>query len=375
MQILPSDIVGEIVGCLDSPTRYILGFACRRFRHIQCDPPEQHLANPYAVKSVSLISWFNSRGMPISWFVHKEAERQGDVEVLRWAHLHSKNWGISEETVVGGVFVLQWKCFNGCDPNFEIAAEAARVANTSLVQWITSHYKYSHKKSILLEAGRSGTLSIIQYARSRNYKWCLGICKNIAESGCMTLLKWSQFKRCPWDENFYTMAIYAKNTPLVQWARFNDRPPSFDPCGIAAYNRDLCMLQWLRANGHQSVLITTNAISSGCFSILQWSPPINRTALNISYMGTPFKYILNRGYYRGDQIYNARDDISYVYGVFGFSGMWVASAWGDALTNNELYVLQWLRLHGVDQPINIEDGGVHTRSVMLYARVGAPIGP
>lgn len=100
---------------------------------------------------------------------------------------------------------------------------AARNGDLNVLQW-------AHRNGCLWDArtcasaARNGHLEILQWAHRHHCPWDAWTCEAAAENGHLEILQWAHQNGCPWDRQTCTNAERNGHSLILQWAIENGCP-------------------------------------------------------------------------------------------------------------------------------------------------------
>lgn len=182
------------------------------------------------------------------------------VARLRWVH---ENLPFSPVALRNDTLVCAWAAASG---SLEVLQEARSMklpwdeatcelaslgGHLDVLQWAHNH-GCAWSSTTCREAARRGHLHILQYVRSLPAKercpWDEETCAGAAKGGKLNVLRWARQRKAPWDENTCLAAAYGGHLDVLIWARQHMCPwPPACTVSITALTRGHLEIFWWAA--------------------------------------------------------------------------------------------------------------------------------
>ncbi len=128
------------------------------------------------------------------------------------------------------------------------------------------------KHDLCRNAAEKGNLSILKWARETGCYWDEWTCTFAAKNGHIEVLQWARQHGCPWNEYTCSCAAGGGHLSVLQWAREHGCPWNGLTCACAANSGHIEVLKWARKNGCPwDEKTCTWAARGGHMEVLQWA--------------------------------------------------------------------------------------------------------
>lgn len=164
---LVNDVYPLIYAYLDSPSKAMFAFSCKRFLK---------LGIPQKVQGIRLS---------------RESARYGYLEIIQWARKYKT-------------------------PMSVLSCElAAKFGHFETLKWLRENGAYWDSDTCS-NAAKGGHLEIIQWARREGCSWSELTCYCAAKYGRLKILQWLYVNHCPW---YLNEILDVANPEILEWIR------------------------------------------------------------------------------------------------------------------------------------------------------------
>ena len=172
--------------------------------------------------------------------------------------LRVKEWTPEEAAERGCLDTLKHKLqtgrLNECTVYESSVCEyAAKEGQLEVLQWAHANGCPWNEMTCAFAAGK-GKLEAIQWLHANGCPWAESTCQWAADGGHLEVLQWLRTNGCPWNEETCSNAAFCGQLGVLQWAHANGCPWDWQHCvsrckfGADSESDHLDVLAWLNEN-------------------------------------------------------------------------------------------------------------------------------